>query len=180
MRRFFAVLTVLLIATASVPAAHAQGANGTEAQNATPSEADMNQVNVDLGNGVTLLGWHYDGDTMHVAVEASYPVPVSITDSYAGLDARGVSELPERETMVSGRETLHINTEEYHGESAVSVGAGRSFRVNTGMATFGNPFAGGNPTVGWLGGSVLAVGMFVGAGAYVLRQEGGAPKVADS
>jgi len=139
-----------------------------------------NQVMMDLGSSVTLVGWRYDGDRMHVKLRADVPTRVSVTDAYAGLSSGGVTAVPSRSVTIHGTRTVVIDTAEFRGESAVSVGAEEVARISTGAPVVGNPFAGGSPTAGWVGGAVLAVGMFVAAGAYVLRKEGGEPKVADS
>jgi alkylation response protein AidB-like acyl-CoA dehydrogenase len=135
---------------------------------------------MDLGPTVQLVGWRYNGEKMFITLKADTTTVVSLADAYAGMNQAGVTTVPTRSVTVLGTRTVVMDTVELRGESAVTVGADKVARVSTGAPVVGNPFAGGSPTAGWVGGAVLAGSMFVLAGAYVLRKEGGEPKVADS
>ena len=152
-------------------------ATGTATE--TPGEPDTNPVRYQLGPNTQILGYSYSDGVFRVKVKATIPTRIVVSDALGPLSESGVSEVPQRSVFVDGTQTVQMDVEEYQGGAGVSVSSSSgTVYISAGVGGRGNPFEGGSPTVGWIGGAVVAVLMFALAGLWTLRKEGNEPKKA--
>jgi len=171
--------------TTTAPATPASTPTATEISTATATvtetsgEPDTNTVRYQLGSNVQITGYSYSDGVFRVKVKTDTPTRIVVSDALGPLSDSGVSEVPQRSIFVDGTQTIKMDVEEYRGGAAVSVAtSGGTVYISTGITTSGNPFEGGSPTVGWIGGASLAVLMFVLAGVWKLRRESTTPRIA--
>lgn len=149
----------------------------TPTPTATPAAGGRRAV-ASLGPAVTLVSYEFDQQTstFNVTLRAEVYTEIVVSDALGVLDDEGVSHVPQRRVGLNrGETTVSLKVETYRGDAGVSVASPKgAVYVSTGIDS-GNPFAGGDPTLGWIGGASLAVVMFFGAAGYVLRKEGADP-----
>jgi hypothetical protein len=165
----------------NVPGFGGGGGSSTETPTPTPTATPApggRQAVASLGPAVTLVSYefHQDNQTFALTLRAEAYTQIVVSDALGPLQDEGVSTVPQRRVALErGETTVTMRVEEYRGSAAVSVASPRgAVYVSTGIQS-PNPFADGDPTVGWVGGATLAVAMFVGAALYVLRKEGADP-----
>ena len=168
------------------PTSSSPTATPTPATTPTETAIAANTKRMDLGPAVTVTDWEFTDGEFRMTVEADQARTVTITDSGAMMNEISKSgggstavTIPKRTFAVTpGTETLVFDVEQFRGEYAVSIATrGRAAYIGTGVM-FGNPFSGGDPTLGWFGGAGLSVLMFVLAGWWTLRNESIDPKKA--
>lgn len=168
-------------AIAGVAQAIAAGAS-TPTATRTPGRAALpsnGTIYADLGT-VDLVAWEYDAKAgeMVLTFRAQSPTDVVVSDALGPIANEGVSEIPKRKFTIRGERTVRMAVTKYRSSAAVAVSTRQtSIYVSTGIS-IGNPFEGGSPTVGWFGGSAVAVLMFVSAGYWTLSRESVEPRKA--
>lgn len=179
MKRAVIALTLLLavVAGGGVGSVAAQEAENSTATT-TAEDTGPDDAVIDVGPYVTVTDYHYSGGEFVVTLHADLPTRVAIADVLGSVQDAGAREVPTKRVMVNGETRVRMQVGTYRGAAAVSVGTANSaVYLSTGIQPI-NPLAGGSATVGWVGGSVLAISMFIAAAIWVIRQEGGAPEVA--
>ncbi|MFB6120974.1 MAG: hypothetical protein ABEJ68_07670 [Halobacteriaceae archaeon] len=184
MKRALFALTLLLAVVAGAGVGTVAAQENSTTSTPTPSdgtgETGPNQTVIRVGPHLSVTDYWYDGDEMHVKLYADLPTLVSVADVLGAVDESGARRVEAKRVMVRGETTVTMDVGEYRGAAAVSIGTSDGgVYLSTGIKPI-NPLAGGSATVGWLGGSALAIGCFILAALWVMRQEGGAPEVAGS
>lgn len=175
MKRALLALTLIL----SVVAGGGVGSVAAQAQeNSTTTDQGPDSAVIDVGPHVTVTDYSYAGGEFRVTLDADVPTRVAIADVLGSVQEAGARAVPTKRIMVEGETTVRMDVGTYRGAAAVSIGTSSSaVYLSTGIQPI-NPLEGGSATVGWVGGSALAILMFVVAALWVKRQEGGAPEVA--
>jgi hypothetical protein len=153
--------------------------SATPTPTATPTPAAGGREAVaSLGPAVTLVSYefHQANQTFALTLRADAYTQIVVSDALGPLQDEGVSTVSQRRVgLERGETTVTMAVKEYRGDAGVSVASPRgAVYVSTGIES-PNPFADGDPTVGWIGGATLAVVMFVFAALYVKRKEGADP-----
>jgi len=172
-RALIALALILSVVAGGVGTVAAQENSTTTTEQEGPQSAV-----IDVGPYVTVTDYHYSGGEFVVDLHADLPTRIAISDVLGQVEEAGAREVPSKRVMVNGETTVRMEVGTYRGAAAVSIGTSSSaVYLSTGIQPI-NPLAGGSATVGWIGGSALAILMFVTAALWVMRQEGGAPEVA--
>ena len=135
----FALVLVAALLVGAVGMGAATQEDPTDALPDNSTEADLleEQTSLSLGDGTTITGWEFDGDTVRVAIRADTLTTVTIADGAAGIGERGATRVPETTTRIwSGEEIITMPVEEFAGGHVVGVSAGgASVRLSTEMDT---------------------------------------------
>jgi hypothetical protein len=194
MERFLSVLVLgLVLASLPAPAAATPSTATPEcevmvmgecvdrADSASSGAASGSTYVGQVDNHTRIIAYRYSdkNQTFAVVIEADRPTLLAISDALGPVSDEGVSEIPSKDVSVdSGRSTITMQVQPHRGSAAISVASpDGAVYISTGVPPV-NPLGDSNPTLGWLGGAGIAVGMFLLAGLWVLRQEGGGVEVA--
>ena len=170
MKRLF-LLSLLLVATATAPVAAQSAGNSTEVD--PPTYAGS------IDQSTRIVDYQYQDGVFTVWIESDIPTVLVVSDALGPLSDSGVTKIPQKRTSIpGGRSKITMPVESFRGEAGISVATsdGAAY-ISTGVDP-ANPWAGGNATLGWIGGAGIALLFFILAGVYVIRKEGGAPQEA--
>jgi hypothetical protein len=194
MRRLLSLLVlVALLASVAAPVAATPPTSTPECEvmvmgecvdRADTAEASAGSNSKYVGqvdNHTRIVAYRYDdrNQTFAVVLEADRATLLTLSDALGPASEAGVSNIPSKDvTLQAGRSTVTMQVQPHRGSAAISVAsADGAVYISTGVPPV-NPLGDSNPTLGWLGGAGISVAMFLLAGLWVLRQEGGGVEVA--
>jgi hypothetical protein len=139
-----------------------------------------------IDDQVSLIDWRYEDGTFVLRFDTEVPRKIVITEAVTPDSSESGSLAIKRVTLSRGNSTVRITVgagSEGAGvviTSTEGIDQGRAAFVSTGQGSgsSSSPLAGSSSTVGWIGGSVLALLSVVGAGMYRMRSEAMEPEVA--
>jgi len=115
------VMGFVLIAWSAAPAA----AQANETATPEPVAGSVGPI--------TIESFELEDGIMTLTLNVERPTAYALSDSLAGLDQRGVTDVPVKQgTLDSGRQTLSLNVQLYQGVGAVTLSTpGNAVRIQT-------------------------------------------------
>jgi hypothetical protein len=145
-----------------------------------PAETNSTTTGERIDSDLRLVSSSYDGDgTVTLTFETDGSKAVTLSDAGGFIEGGQI----HRRTMVldgSGEHTVTFRvTESDRGYVGVSIATEDVLYAEVIQSSSPTPFAGASGTTGWLGGASIVLLSFVGAGLWVVRNEGGEPVEAE-
>jgi hypothetical protein len=170
------VLALVLLAVAPVTAAAGQPGSPQPTTTEENSTRSGEQIDSDL----RLVDASYNGNGQAtLTFETDRAKAVTLSDAGGFIDGGEIN----RRTVVldgAGQHTVTFKvTESPRGYVGVSIATKHVLYAKVLRSPNPTPFAGASGTTGWLGGASIVLLSFVGAGLWVVRNEGGEPVEAE-
>lgn len=173
MKRFFALLTILIAVAPAGAGLVAAQENATATASSSPTATPENVATVEVDPTLTVTRWKFKDGTFIIHLKASVPKRVAITDHgelvkelSSGKGAKSTKLKPARRYNIApGKSTLRFSATEYKDMAAVTIGTtgGRALLRTNELAT-------SKPAVEWGTVQVLLAGTFGGTALITYRR----------
>ncbi|MFC3478732.1 hypothetical protein [Halobacterium litoreum] len=165
-------VVVVLVVAGGAPAVTAQPGDSPQPTTQQNSTQQGEQVDSDL----RLVSSAYNGKgTATLVFETDTTKAVTLSDAGGFIDGGTIN----RRTLIldgAGTHTVTFDvTESSRGYVGVSIATQEVLYAEVIRSPTPSPFAGASGTTGWLGGASIVLISFVGAGIWVVYNEGGEP-----